>query len=103
MMIRLSFCSIVLALALFLISGHAQRPEAARPAASATIAAKKPVFAGACKACPWGILARVTADALSYYGYQTTICWFCWSSFGPREISSRYGKGFGVCGILWKR
>ena len=31
MMIRRSFCSIVLALALFLISGYAQRPEAARP------------------------------------------------------------------------
>ena len=89
MMIRRSFCSIVLALALFLISGHAQGPEAASPAASATIAAKKPVFAGACKACPWGILARVTADALSYYGHQTTICWVCWSSFGPREMGDK--------------
>jgi hypothetical protein len=89
LMIRGSFCSIVLALALFLIPGHAQGPEAASPAASATIAAKKPVFAGACKACPWGILARVTADALSYYGYQTTICWVCWSSFGPREMGDR--------------
>lgn len=89
MMIRRSFCSIVLALALFLIPGHAQGPEAASPAASATIAAKKPVFAGACKACPWGILARVTADALSYYGYQTTICWVCWSSFGPREMGDK--------------
>ena len=92
MMIRRSFCSIVLALTLFLISGHAQGPEAASPAASATIAAKKPVFAGACKACPWGILARVTADALSYYGYQTTICWVCWSSlasFGPREMGDK--------------
>ena len=86
MMILRSFCSIVLALALFLIPGHAQGPEAARPAASATIAAKKPIFAGACKACPWGIWARVTSDALSYYGYQTTICRVCWSSFGPREM-----------------
>src|ERR1017187_2165462 len=34
MMIRRSFCSIVLALALFLIPGHAQRPEAASPAPS---------------------------------------------------------------------
>lgn len=41
--------------------------------ASATILAKTPVFAGACKACPWGILAKVTADALSFYGYQTKI------------------------------
>ena len=29
----------------------------------------------------------MTADALSYYGYKTTICWVCWSSFGPREMA----------------
>ena len=57
--------------------------------ASATILAKTPVFAGACKACPWGILAKVTADALSFYGYQTKICWVCWSSYGPREMGDR--------------
>ena len=87
MRIRHSIHFIVLALALCLISAYGQRPgQAAKPAASATIAAKKPVFAGARKACPWGILAKVTADALSFYGYQTTICWVCWSSFGPREM-----------------
>lgn len=80
---RLVHC-IVLTVALSLISAHAQNP-----APSATIAAKKPVFAGACKACPWGILAKVTADALSHYGYQTTICWVCWSSFGPREMGDK--------------
>ena len=80
----------VLALALSLIAGHAQTPQqAANPAVSATIAAKKPVFAGACKACPWGILAKVTSAALSFYGYQTTICWVCWSSFGPREMGDK--------------
>ena len=80
----------VLVLVLAVIGGHAQRPEQpARSGVSATIAAKKPVFAGACKACPWGILARVTADALRYYGYQTTICWVCWSSFGPREMGDK--------------
>src|SRR5579871_2589162 len=77
---------VVPALALSLISGQAQRPE---PAVSATIAEKKPVFAGACKACPWGILAKVTSDALSFYGYRTTICWVCWSSFGPREMGDK--------------
>src|SRR4051794_33189064 len=68
-------------------------PGVAQPPAETTvspaIAAKKPVFAGACKACPWGILAKVTADALSFYGYQTTICWVCWSSFGPREMADK--------------
>ena len=72
------------------LTGSAQRTaESGRPAASAAIAAKKPVFAGACKACPWGILAKVTADALSFYGYQTTICWVCWSNFGPREMADK--------------
>jgi hypothetical protein len=75
---------LVLTAAFTMRSGRAQRPaETERPGVSATIAAKKSVFAGACKACPWGILAKVTADALSFYGYQTTICWVCWSSFGP--------------------
>jgi hypothetical protein len=75
---------------LLLTSGQAQRPVRSDASTiSATIAAKKPVFAGACKACPWGILAKVTADALSFYGYQTTICWVCWSSFGPREMADK--------------
>ena len=80
----------VFVLALFLFTGRAQTPQpASSPAVSATIAEKKPVFAGACKACPWGILAKVTADALRFYGYQTTICWVCWSSFGPREMGDK--------------
>ena len=71
-------------------SGCAQTPRTnAEAVASATIAAKKPVFAGACKACPWGILAKVTADALSFYGYQTTVCWVCWSTYGPREMGDK--------------
>ena len=79
-----------LALAVFLNAGRAQSPRnPGQAGVSATIAAKTPVFAGACKACPWGILAKVTADALSYYGYRTTICWVCWSSFGPRQMSDK--------------
>jgi hypothetical protein len=50
------------------------------------MAVKKPVFADAGKACPWGIVAKVKADALKFYGYDTQICWVCWSNFGPREI-----------------
>jgi hypothetical protein len=65
------------------------RARGGAPPVSPTIAAKKPVFAGACKACPWGVLARVTADALRPYGYDTTICWVCWSSFGPREMADK--------------
>ena len=82
--------SLMLASALVLSSGRAQSPAGSGQAsASATIAAKTPVFAGACKACPWGILAKVTADALSYYGYRTTVCWVCWSTFGPRQMGDK--------------
>jgi TRAP-type uncharacterized transport system substrate-binding protein len=50
---------------------------------------KKPVFAGACKACPWGVLAFVTQAALKSYGYDVKICWVCWSNFGPREMADK--------------
>ena len=73
--------AIVLASAiLFAGDGSAQSP---------TIASKKPVFAGACKACPWGILAQVTADALKFYGYDTQICWTCATSVGPRQVADK--------------
>ncbi len=53
------------------------------------IAAHRPVFAGACKACPWGILASVTKEAPKSYGYDVKICWVCWSSYGPREMADK--------------
>ncbi len=53
------------------------------------IAIKRPVFAGACKACPWGVLAFVTQEALKPYGYDVVPCWVCWSSFGPREMADK--------------
>jgi TRAP-type uncharacterized transport system substrate-binding protein len=53
------------------------------------IAAMRPVFAGACKACPWGILGKVTADALRPYGYEVQNCWVCWSSYGPRYMADK--------------
>ena len=74
---------------LLLSLGHAQGRAAAQPVTSATLAAKKPVFAGACKTCPWGILGTVTADALKYYGYETQMCWVCFSSYGPREMADK--------------
>ncbi len=53
------------------------------------IALHRPVFAGACKACPWGVLAEVTRSAMKPYGYDVVICWVCWSNFGPREMADR--------------
>ncbi len=74
------------------LASHSAFPQEVRPANGAQsfgIVAKRPVFAGACKACPWGILASVTAQALRYYGYDTQICWVCWSNFGPREMADK--------------
>jgi uncharacterized protein len=53
------------------------------------IAVKRPVFAGACKACPWGVLALVTQTAMKQYGYDVRICFVCWSEYGPREMADR--------------
>jgi hypothetical protein len=47
---------------------------------------KRSVFAGACKACPRGVLASITQAALKPY---VKICWVCWSSFGPREMADK--------------
>ena len=53
------------------------------------IEVKRPLFGGACTACPWGILAAVTKEALKGAGYDVQICWVCWSSYGPREMADR--------------
>jgi len=53
------------------------------------IALHRPVFAGACKACPWGVLAEVTKEAMKPFGYDVVICWVCWSNFGPREMADK--------------
>jgi uncharacterized protein len=50
---------------------------------------KRPVFAGACKACPWGVLAAITQAAMKPYGYDVQICWVCWSNYGPREMADK--------------
>jgi TRAP-type uncharacterized transport system substrate-binding protein len=53
------------------------------------IGIKRPVFAGACKACPWGVLALATQAAMKQYGYDVRICFVCWSEYGPREMADR--------------
>src|SRR5207302_6750261 len=47
------------------------------------------LFAGACKACPWGVLAFVTQAALKNYGYDVKVCWVCWGGFGPRQMADK--------------
>jgi len=83
-----SFVLVIIMSFAFALPGSGQNAGSASKI-SDTIAAKKPLFAGACKACPWGILAQVTADALKFYGYDTQICWVCWGNFGPREMGDK--------------
>jgi hypothetical protein len=80
---------LVMSATLDLNQGHAQDRPADKSVTSPTIAAKKPVFAGACKACPWGVLAKVTADALKFYGYEVSVCWVCATTYGPRLVADK--------------
>lgn len=82
----------------------AQAPAATSGAASASATAgiapssvvgptgidvKRPLFGGACRACPWGVIATVTKEALKGAGYDVQICWVCWSTYGPREMADK--------------
>jgi uncharacterized protein len=51
------------------------------------ISAKKPVFGGACKICPWGAMAEVVQAAMKPYGYDVQICYNCNAAEAPRIVS----------------
>jgi hypothetical protein len=51
------------------------------------IKAKKPVFGGACKLCPWGAMAEVVKEAMQPYGYNVQICYNCNAADAPRIVS----------------
>jgi TRAP transporter TAXI family solute receptor len=48
------------------------------------IAAKRPVFGGACPACPWGTMAEIVKEALQPDGFDVQICYSC--AGGPRAV-----------------
>ena len=48
---------------------------------------KKPVFGGACKLCPWGVMADVVKSAMQYYGYDVQICHNCNAEDSPRIVA----------------
>jgi len=73
-------------IAFFAVSPQAEAQSANPPYG---IDAKRPLFGGACKVCPWGILADVTRDALKPYGYDVQICYVCWSYYGPRAMADK--------------
>ena len=81
-------------------SGNSASGNSASPSATADVApssvvgptgidVKRPLFAGACKACPWGVVASITKAALRPAGYDVQICWVCWSTYGPREMADK--------------
>jgi uncharacterized protein len=62
------------------VPGHlsAQNKNPAPAAAKTTgYALKKPVFAAACKSCPWGSIADIIKTAMQFYGYDVQICYQC--------------------------
>jgi uncharacterized protein len=46
------------------------------------VAAKRPVFGGACPACPWGAMGDVVKEAMKPYGWDVQVCYYC--AGGPR-------------------
>ncbi|MGQ9632973.1 MAG: TAXI family TRAP transporter solute-binding subunit [Bryobacteraceae bacterium] len=70
--------------------GEAFVQQSAPPAQSLPrtgIAAKRPVFGGACKICPWGAMAEFVQAALKPYGYDVQICYNCNAADAPRIVS----------------
>jgi uncharacterized protein len=56
------------------------------------IAAKKPVYAGGCKACPFGELGFVTKEAMAFYGYDVHVCTTCATSLAATDMSLKETK-----------
>jgi uncharacterized protein len=74
--------------------GRSDSTGAIQPAVTAgagmsrmAIAAKRPVFGGACKICPWGVMAEVVQAAMKPYGYDVQICYNCNAADAPRIVS----------------
>jgi len=51
------------------------------------IKARKPVFGGACKVCPWGAMADIVKDAMRPYGYDVQVCYNCSGADAPRIVA----------------
>ncbi len=51
------------------------------------IAAKKPVFGGACRICPWGALGEIVREMMRPYGYDVQICYNCSRADAPRIVA----------------
>ncbi len=54
---------------------------------SSGIIAKRPVFGGACRLCPWGAMGQVVKEAMQLYGYDVQICHNCNAAAAPEIVS----------------
>jgi len=51
------------------------------------ISIKRPVFGGACQACPWGAMAEIVRSAMQPYGYDVQVCYTCSGVDAPRIVA----------------
>jgi uncharacterized protein len=60
-------------------------PAAQSPANSQSYgyAARRPIFGGACPACPWGAMGDIVKEAVNRRGWDVQMCYYC--AGGPRE------------------
>ena len=61
--------------------------DSARVAGQTGVEARKPVFGGACRVCPWGAMAEVVKEAMVPYGYDVQVCYNCNGVDSPRIVS----------------
>jgi uncharacterized protein len=60
---------------------------AADASSSYGIAAKRPVFGGACPVCIWGPIGEAVKEAMKPYGYDVQICYNCNRTDSPRFVA----------------
>lgn len=81
--------SVLALLVVLAASVTASAQDASNPQSAATygIAAKRPVFAGACHYCPWGAIGDVVKQAMKPYGHDVQVCYECARTIGPRQVA----------------
>lgn len=65
----------------------AQTPEPVRDSTTDAIDARRPVFGGACRLCPWGALGEAVRQAMAPYGYQVRMCYNCNAAAAPLIVA----------------
>jgi uncharacterized protein len=63
-------------------AGAASAPET-------VIASKRPIVAGACIDCPWGLISDILKVALKPHGYDLQVCYTCSRANNPRIVAGQ--------------